>query len=189
MKKIFKEYLLNLSENSKNLRHVSHKLLPHIPNLQFKMLEDLHCIDVIQRTGLPLPSTPASTIGPHCEGQASRISRSFQICVPEEKCQVNEAESMRASFLQATPNHRAEGLTQVWMDENTGSPVTFTSVNSQINGYWQGEICQQHQRHYLNTALWSGSTIFIPREARHQPCSKSCPIAHKFSTWEEKSTR
>ena len=109
---------------------MSHKLLPHIPNLQLKMLEDLHCIDVIKRTGLPPPSTPASTIGPRWEGQVSRISHSFQVCVPENKCQVNEAESMRDTVLQATPNHRAEGLTQVWKDENTGSPVTFTSVNS-----------------------------------------------------------
>ena len=188
MKKIFKEYLLNLSENSKNLRHVSHKLLPHVPNLQFKMLEDLHCIDVIQRTGLPLPSTPASTIGPHCEGQASRISRSFQICVPEEKCQVNEAESMRASFLQATPNHRAEGLTQVWMDENTGSPVTFTSVNSQINSYWLGEICQQHQR---PSTQHSGQEVQFSfqekQDTNHVP--NHVPQLRNFPQGKKKSTR
>ena len=77
--------------------------------------------------------SPLSSIKYHrtpLEGQASRISRSFQVWVPENKCQVNESESMRASFLQPTPNHRAEDRTQVWMDENTGSPVTLTSVNS-----------------------------------------------------------
>ena len=129
--KFFKEYLLNLSENSKSLgTWAANYLLPHILNLQLKMLEDLHCIVVIKRTGLHFLSTPSSTIEHHWEGQASRISHSFQVWVPEIKCQVNEAESMRASFLQPTPNHRAEGLTEVWMDENIWSPVTLTSVNS-----------------------------------------------------------